>query len=399
MVTGRLAEKNDYFYVIINYKDESGKRKERWIKTGLRTKGNKRKAEDILKHYRECFNVKTGKLESEEEIDSSSQTSIREDILFGDYLNQWLERIKSTLELTSYAGYKTNVNSIIAPYFNERNIHLSELTGEIIDEFYKYQMDRGVSANTVIHYHANIRKCLDQAFRDDLIPCNYAAKAHRPKKSEFISEYYNRDELLDLFNVVKNKKIEFAVLMASYYGLRRSEIIGLKWSCIDFKNKMFIIRHTVTECRIDGKNYVVAKDRGKSKKSVRTLPLVPPIEKVLLNMKELEDAHKKFFGKNYNYKDDEYIYKDPNGERVKLDFITQHFTKCVIKPNPQLKRIRFHDLRHSCATLLRSEGVPLEDIQKWLGHSEITTTEKYYAKFEYKAHLRSANKITNAFNI
>ena len=118
-----------------------------------------------------------------------------------------------------------------------------------------------------------------------------------------------------------------------------------------------------------------------------------------LNMKELEDAHKKFFGKNYNYKDDEYIYKDPNGERVKLDFITQHFTKCVIKPNPQLKRIRFHDLRHSCATLLRSEGVPLEDIQKWLGHSEITTTEKYYAKFEYKAHLRSANKITNAFNI
>lgn len=209
----------------------------------------------------------------------------------------------------------------LAPYFNERNIHLSELTGEIIDEFYKYQMDRGVSANTVIHYHANIRKCLDQAFRDDLIPCNYAAKAHRPKKSEFISEYYNRDELLELFNVVKNKKIEFAVLMASYYGLRRSEIIGLKWSCIDFKNKMFIIRHTVTECRIDGKHYVVAKDRGKSKKSVRTLPLVPPIEKVLLNMKELEDAHKKFFGKNYNYKDDEYIYKDPNGERVKLDFI------------------------------------------------------------------------------
>jgi integrase len=116
-------------------------------------------------------------------------------------------------------------------------------------------------------------------------------------------------------------------------------------------------------------------------------------------MKEKEEYTKKFFGNCYNHKNDEYIYKDPNGNLVKPGYVTQHFKKWVIEKNPHLKTIRFHDLRHSCAPLLRSEGVPLEDIQKWLGHSQITNTEKLYAHFEYKTHLKSAEKISNAFHI
>ena len=84
---------------------------------------------------------------------------------------------------------------------------------------------------------------------------------------------------------------------------------------------------------------------------------------------------------------------------VKPGYVTRAFKEQLIDRYPELKKIRFHDLRHSCATLLRSEGVPLGDIQKWLGHSEITTTEKLYAHFEYKNHLKSAMKITNAFEM
>lgn len=420
MVAGRLQEKKDYFYIVLSYTDKNGKRHQPWFKTGLRVRGNKKKAEALLKKYRENFDVETGLLAQDwdsrnqdevvdiiitksdsEQIESSatkSKKSVADEILFGDYMLQWLEKNKNTIELTTYSGYKRNITSVIAPYFNKRGITLGGLSGEIIDEFYNSELERGLSPNTVIRYHANIRTALEEAFKDNLISCNFADKAHRPKEEEYVAEYYNRDELLELFDIVKGKKIEFAVIMAAYYGLRREEIIGLKWSCIDFNEKTIKIKHTVTECSIDGKFTMVAKDRGKSKKSIRTLPLVPPVEKILLRMKAKEELNKEMFGDTYDYQHDEYIYKDIDGKLVKPCFVSQHFAECVIKKN-KLKKIRFHDLRHSCATLLRREGVPMEDIQKWLGHSQITITNKLYAHFEYGAHLKSAEKIGKALEM
>ena len=371
-----------------------------WFKTGLKVHGNKRKAEEMLKEHREKFDTTTGKLKGQkiENVEIISQSCAKNsDMLVGDYVLNWLDKIKNTIALTTYAGYKNNITKAIVPYFNERNITLKDLNGDIIDAFYDWEIKKGLSPNTVIHYHANLRKALDEAFREDLIPYNYADKAHRPKMVDYIAEYFTRDELLKLFEAVKDKKIEFAVLMASYYGLRRSEIIGLKWSCFDFKEKKFTIRHTVTECTLDGKVVRVAKDSAKTKKSIRSLPLVPDIEELLIKMKEQENYHKNYLGKMYNHKYDQYIYKDVNGELIKPGYVTQYFKHWVINKHPEWKSIRFHDLRHSCATLLRNQGVPIEDIQKWLGHSQITTTEKLYAHIEYKAHLKSAEKITNAF--
>lgn len=85
------------------------------------------------------------------------------------------------------------------------------------------------------------------------------------------------------------------------------------------------------------------------------------------------------------------------GKLISPDYVTQNFA-IQVKKIKSLEQIRFHDLRHSCAALLRHEGVPMEDIQKWLGHSQITTTESIYAHFEDKTHLKSAQKILNAFN-
>lgn len=398
MVAGRLQEKNDYFYIVLSYKDESGKRKEPWFKTGLKVRGNKKKAEEMLKEYRENFDIKTGQLKKDEPIILTNEKEDGSDMLFGDYMLQWVERVKNTLELTSYAGYKRNISSIIAPYFNARGITLATLSGAMIDSFYDAELKRGLSPNTVIRYHANIHKALEDAFKDGLIPYNYADRAHRPKEEEYIAEFYNRDELLELFEIVKGKKIEFAVLIAAYYGFRREEVVGLKWSCIDFKYKTITVKHTVTECSIDGKVMMVAKDRGKSKKSIRTLPLVEPVEKMLLRLKEKENLNKEIFGNTYDYDYDEYIYKDPDGKLVKPGFITQNFSDQIIKKY-NLKKIRYHDLRHSCATLLRHEGVPMEDIQKWLGHSQITITNKLYAHFQYDAHIRSADKIGKALEM
>ena len=393
MTAGRLQKKNDYFYIVLSYKDNSGKRKEKWIKTGLKIRGNKTKAEELLLKYREEFDINRGKLFSESKI--IKEETKEEDILFGEYLIQWLEKIKSTIDLSTYAGYKINIKSRIAPYFNSRGITLKNINAHIIDDFYS-DMLKEVSPNTVIHFHANIRKALQDAYKDDLIPCNYADKAHRPKKNEFISNYYNRDELLILFDAVKGLRIEFPVIMAGYYGMRRGEIVGLKWSNIDFEYNTITIKHTVSYITLDGKTVLISKDRAKTKKSIRTLPLVPPVKELLLKMKRMEDANKEFFGSDYYYGDDDYIYKNEKGKLISPDYVTQNFAIQVQKIK-SLEKIRFHDLRHSCAALLRHEGVPMEDIQKWLGHSQITTTESIYAHFEDKTHLKSAQKILNAF--
>lgn len=203
--------------------------------------------------------------------------------------------------------------------------------------------------------------------------------------------------MLTLFQAVKGKKIEFAVLMAGYYGMRRSEVCGLKWSNVDFEYKTITIKHTITTCTIDGKYTQIAKDRAKTKKSIRSLPLIPPIYDFLVCLKKQEDINKEFFGNAYITKYDDYIYKDKNGELVKLNFVTRNFSFQVSKIH-ELSKIRFHDLRHSCTALLRHEGVPMEDIQKWLGHSQITTTESIYAHFDTERHKNSAQKILNAFS-
>ena len=393
MVAGRLQVKKDYYYIVLSYKNNDGKGKEKWFRTGLKIKNNKRKAEEILLHYRLNFNVNMECLNNSERVHHAEKNV---NMLFGDYLLCWLEERKSMIELTTYVGYKNNLIGVIVPYFNERKVTVASLNARIIDEFYQTQLKR-VSPNTVIRYHANIRKALADAVKDDLISCNYADKAHRPKLQPYIADYLCRDELLELFKAVKGKKIEFAVLMAGFYGLRREEIVGLKWSAIHFEEKTITIKHTVVECNVDGKYQIVARDMGKTKKSIRSLPLIPTIEELLRQIKVAQEKDKEFFGLDYCFDDEEYICRETNGRLMKPNTITRNFAR-IIEKNKHLKKIRFHDLRHSCATLLRREGVEMADIQKWLGHSQISTTEQIYAHFDYENHLESAKRISNALS-
>ena len=194
-----------------------------------------------------------------------------------------------------------------------------------------------------------------------------------------------------LLEIAKGTKLEFPIFIAVYYGLRRSEIAGLKWSAIDFTYKTLSVVHTVVYCNVDGKATVVAKDRTKTSKSMRTLPLMPVVEEMLLRMKAEQEKNKQFF--KSCYKDQGYIYVLQDGTPMNPDYITKSFIKFI--KSTGLKHIRFHDLRHSCATLMRHEGVKLEDIQKWLGHSQLATTEKIYAHFQEEQHIVTAGVIVN----
>lgn len=343
MVAGHLREKNGYYHMVLNYVDEYGKRHTPPKSTGLTVKGNKKRAEKMLSEARAA---KEAELEARA-IERSTGKAPIGTILFTAFLLDWLEMTKKNVEETTYGAYSMGIKSKIIPYFEEHHpgLALQDVTPKHIQDYYTYELTvRGVSANTVIHRHANIRKALQHAFKLGLIDSNPADRIERPKKEKFVGSFYEEDELNHLFEVVRGDPIELGVILGAFYGLRRSEAVGLKWDAIDFKKKTITIRHTVTQATIDGKSKIIQKDRTKTKASYRSLPLVPPFEELLHRLKAEQELNRKLCGKSYCRKFADYIYVNEIGELVKPGYITQHFPLILQKNG--MRKIRFHDLRH-----------------------------------------------------
>lgn len=383
MVAGHLREKSGYYYAVLNYTDSLGKRKTKWISTGLTVKGNKKRAEAILMDARRNFNPEEPKI-------------MNGDILFADYMEQWLDVIKSSVAVPTFASYSTTVKRIVAPYFREKEITLKNLTAKDIQEFYLKELQR-VSASSVIHYHANIHKALKYAVKIDLIDVNPADKVERPKKDRYVGSFYDADEVNALFEVAKGTKLELPILFGAFYGLRRSEAIGLKWDAIDFDQNTITIRHTVTSCDLDGKRVLVASDTTKTKSSMRTLPLVPFMRERLLALKEEQKENRRLCGRSYIKEYLDYVCVNEIGDLIKPHYVTTAFPD-LLKANG-MRHIRYHDLRHSCASLLLANGVPMKQIQEWLGHSDFSTTANIYAHLDYSSKLTSADAMLSGLGL
>ena len=171
--------------------------------------------------------------------------------------------------------------------------------------------------------------------------------------------------------------------------------MGLKWSAIDFGQKKITINHVVLTTSVDGKWQMIAKDRAKNKSSRRSLPLIPLVEEYLLQMKAKQAQDRALCGSCYCQDYLEYVYLNDIGELVKPDFLTLHLGRVLEKNN--LRRIRFHDLRHSCASLLLANGISMKQIQEWLGHSNYSTTANIFAHLDSESKQVSANMIASIF--
>ncbi|MED1826257.1 site-specific integrase [Brevibacillus agri] len=200
-----------------------------------------------------------------------------------------------------------------------------------------------------------------------------------------------------LFDAVKGDPIELAVLLAAFYGLRRSEVVGLKWDAIDFKNKTITIQHTVIETSVEGKLIIVEKDLTKNKSSHRSLPLVAAFEELLLRIKKQQEQDRYLYKDSYCTDYLDYIYLDKLGHRIKPGYIMQLFPIVLSRHN--LRRIRYHDLRHSCASLLLANGVSMKEIQAWLGHSDFSTTANIYAHLDVSTKITSAHAMSECLQL
>ena len=375
MVAGHLTLKNGRYYAVLNYRNAGGQRKTKWIALGLLEKGNKRKAEAELARLRAEF-------EPPKEVGDLSC-----DMLFADYLLEWLEIAKGRLAVATYSSYAAMIKKPVGPYFRQRNLTLRELEARHLQMFYS-EMLRKVKPNTVIHYHAIIHSALKYAVKTDMLVQNVADKVDRPKKNSFQPVFLSAEEMQKMFEALRGTKLELPVLVAAFYGFRRGEVLGLKWDAIDFERGTISVIRTVTAITVDGKQTEIEQQSAKTKSSLRTLPLIGSFREYFLQVKEAQELNKQICGNCYNHEYDGFVFVDELGERIRVNYLTSAFPKFL--EDHGLRRMRFHDLRHSCASLLLANGVPLKHIQEWLGHSDFTTTANIYAHLDYKSKITSA---------
>ena len=325
------------------------------------------------------------------QVDREKYPEVRQEYRF-----QLQEIAKGRLAVATYSSYAAMIKKPVGPYFRQRNLTLRELEARHLQMFYS-EMLRRVTPNTVIHYHAVIHSALKYAVKTDMLIQNVADKVDRPRKNSFQPVFLSADEMQKMFEALRGTKLELPVLVAAFYGLRRGEVVGLKWDAIDFEQGTISVKRTVTSTIIDGKYQEFEQQSAKTKSSLRTLPLIGSFREYFMQVKEAQELNKQVCGNCYNYEYDGFVFVDELGERMRVEYLTNAFPKFL--ESHGLRRMRFHDLRHSCASLLLANGVPLKQIQEWLGHSDIGTTANIYSHLDYKSKITSANVMDNLLTL
>lgn len=368
-MTGSLTVKNGKYYAVLNTY-VNGKRKLKWINTGLSEKGNKRKAEAFLRE----------KIAEFERLEGIVQT----DTLFADYIRHWLTHIARKVDEVTMQGYQALADGHILPYFDQNKVLLRDIDHQLIQRYMdeKHSSGRkdgkgGLSPRSLRLHKNIISQALDLAVQNKLIPANPCQFVELPQNVRYESTFYTAQQLQALFKALQGDELLPLVKITALYGLRRSELLGLQWDSIDFERKTMTIRHTVSKV-----TQVVAKDKTKNASSRRTFPLTAEAEAIFRRAKEQEQQNRAAFGREYQ--ENSYVFKWPDGRPYSPDYISHRFAKLLKKH--ELPHIRFHELRHSCASMLLDMGFTLKDVQEWLGHSDIKMTTNIYA------HLDTARK-------
>lgn len=384
-MTAVLKIKQDRFYAVINYKDGMAY-KQKWISLGLPVKNNKRKAEamldEIKKQYEDGYQTPAG------------------DMMFTAYIKQWLYRKKGCVELSTWEGYQIYAERHIIPYFEPLRLSLRDLKPKHIQEYYQYKYTSGrldnkpggLSIPSIKKHGIVIKEVLDDAVLEELIVRNPAVGVKLPAKNLSMREevFLTSETANEVLKAFDGHPLQAIVYTTLYYGLRRSEVLGLRWNSIDFEKNTLTINHTVVKNRT-----IVEKDTVKTQSSYHTYVLIDDVKKVLLQERDRRRERMKELGRQYKKSD--YVFTWEDGTLYRPDYITRSFQRVLKKHN--LPKMRFHDLRHSTASILYDKGWDLKDIQSWLRHSSIDVTSDIYTHITEDRKAKMAEDLNSTFRI
>ena len=295
---------------------------------------------------------------------------------FRSFAQEWLQEMRLSIQRSTWEAYTVYVNVHLVSYFGR--YRLSDITSRMISSYINEKLQKGRSdgrgglSEVSIRKHLSILKqILSEATNKGIIEHNPALTVRRPRMPrarEYIFLAKNEARAL-LSGLTGDMKL--IVMLALYYGLRKSEVLGLRWCSVDFNKNTLSVNHTVV------KNLTIeAKDSTKKPLSRRTYQLLP----------EIREALKERFIASCDMSS--YIFSREDGSPLRPDTVLRQFQRCAERLG--FDKMRFHDLRHSCASILFDEGWSLEDVKNWLGHSDIETTSNIYL------HYSAARKVLKA---
>ena len=377
---GSLQTKSGKYYAVFRI---DGKQK--WINLYVEDKrGNKRKAEtamrELLKKYEQ-------------------NPFLFEKIDFCEYIKKWLENTKTHVDLVTYNGYKQYAEKHIIPYFEPKKLSLQDVRMSHIEEYYNFKAiggrldghERGLSLRTIKLHATVLSLVFKYAIREGIIRDNPVELARFPniQKSKPKDNYYTVDECKKLLELSEGTPLHDIMVVTLYYGLRRSEAMGLRWIDVDFDRSTITIQHTRT---LNG--VVVEKDRTKTQSSNRVYPLIDEVRNILLKLKNEQERQKDLLLNKYT--DSGYIFVNDFGVPYHPSYPTQMLYK-LIKKHPELKHLTYHGLRHSAASLLLVRGWSMKEISEWLGHSNIHITMNLYTHIDMASKRERAEALNGLF--
>jgi integrase len=288
----------------------------------------------------------------------------------GEYLGRWLtDSVRDTVRPTTFERYEQVVRLHIHPVLGK--VKLKNLTSAHVRGLYRQKLDAGLSPRTVQYVHVTLHKALKQAIADGLIPRNVTEAVKPPQVLREEIRPLTPEQAKTLFEAAKGDRLEALYVLAVTTGLRQGELLGLKWDDVDMEAGTLQVRRTLTTAK-GGPVLSAPKTKG----SRRTVKISPTALEALRShlARQLEEIDRV----GSLWRENGLVFASEVGEPLRR----QHVTSRRFKPLLELARlpqIRFHDLRHTCATLLLSENVNPKVVSEMLGHATIAITLDTYS--------------------
>jgi integrase len=356
-MNGYVAQRRERFYAVIYEGRDpvTGKERRTWHPAGT----DRDEAERLAKKLAAAETKRVDAVRS---------------LTFGAYLtSQWLPAKKLHLATSTYRGYERNVQRHILPVLGR--ISIRRLRYQQIEALYESllhpETGRGLAPKTVYEIHLIIRGALTDAHRRGLVTRNAALVARAPKQrslQRIEGVALTDDELRQFLRTAAGHRFFPIYWLTAMTGMRRNEVLGLKWSDLDFKKRRLHLNRGLVAV-----GYEVHQTRGKTKTARRAIELDHTTIAVLEGWRAYQAAE---FAAVGIYPGDEWVFTDGDGEPVHPHAVYEAFRRIV--HNAGIPPMRFHDLRHTHGSLLIKEGIPVKVVSERLGHAHIAHTLETY---------------------
>ena len=356
-LTGSPQLKSGRWYAVIRIPQSSGKDKQVWRTLHLKEDAKKSEVKRAFDRYMY-------------ELQEGIVTLDKND--FVEYAHKWLEHKKLTLRASTYQSYIGGFNKYVSPFFTERKAVLQKMKPQDVQDFADYLIgEAGLAPQTAKKYVGIVRGTLEWAEKNELVKKNPAKFVELPPDKESgVGCAITTEEVRKLLEASKGHPVHIAIFLAAFLGLRRSEILGLRWENVDLEARTVCICETTTQ--VYGQPIHEAKT--KSRASRRTLHLSDAVFDFLKDLQNQQRLDKIKYGAQYSNSD--YVCRAENGKVYQPRTFSVNFKKAMKKAG--ITECRLHDMRHTATSLAIESGAVVKDVQVFMGHAQMSTTVEIY---------------------